>query len=546
MYGVSDNRSGSDLPSARRHGGAVGGGAASGSAGCASIVPPYLLTHLAEQGDSPAARCARATLQDRERTHPSRTGGVRPGEPRPDRSGPDAGSATPPGVPTVAPSGAPGAPPGPAADSGSGPNRTIYDAEQSTTLPGTVVRREGEPATGDVAVTEAYDGLGATWQLFKDAYGRDSLDGAGLPLLATVHYGQDYDNAFWNGDRMVFGDGDGEVFNRFTIAVDVIGHELTHGVINYTANLTYSGQSGALNESIADVFGSLVRQQQAGQSAEQADWLIGAGLFTPTVKGVALRSMKAPGTAYDDPQLGKDPQPATMDGYVETTDDDGGVHLNSGIPNHAFYLAAVGIGGNAWEGAGQVWYDVLTGPQLTADCDFATFAALTTDAARQRFGADSAQAAAVARAWEQVGLPVGTSPTPAPAPTPAPTPAPGPAPAPTPAPAPPPTSPAPTGPPLPAQVAVTRSGGVAGLRSERVVEPGQLPAELADEWQQVLGSGVLQQLQHTDEQQSGAVPDGYRYHLVAPESDLDVTVGEHQLPERLRALLSRTFRRAGG
>jgi Zn-dependent metalloprotease len=183
---------------------------------------------------------------------------------------------------------------------------------------------------------------------------------------------------------MVFGDGDGTVFNRFTIAVDVIGHELTHGVTQFTAGLDYQGQSGALNESVSDVFGSLVKQRSLGQSAGQADWLIGAGLFTPEVHGVALRSMKAPGTAYDDPQLGKDPQPATMSGYVETSDDNGGVHTNSGIPNHAFYLAATAIGGNAWEGAGQVWDDVLTGGSLPHDVDFATFAEATMAAAKAR------------------------------------------------------------------------------------------------------------------------------------------------------------------
>ena len=99
------------------------------------------------------------------------------------------------------------------------------------------------------------------------------------------------------------------------------------------------------------------------------------------MQGVALRSMKAPGTAYDDPRLGKDPQPADMSGYVDTTDDNGGVHINSGIPNRAFYLAAAAIGGHAWAAPGQIWYDVLTGPGITPDCDFATFAALTVAAA---------------------------------------------------------------------------------------------------------------------------------------------------------------------
>ncbi|GMA85648.1 hypothetical protein GCM10025868_08980 [Angustibacter aerolatus] len=155
---------------------------------------------------------------------------------------------------------------------------------------------------------------------------------------------------------------------------------------------------------MSDVFGSLVKQHLLGQSAASADWLIGEGLFTDAVQGVALRSMKAPGTAYDDPTLGKDPQPASMADLVDTSDDNGGVHINSGIPNRAFYLAATAIGGNAWEGAGAVWYDTLTGGSLEPDADFATFAAATVTAATARFGEGSPQAAAVADAWAQVGV----------------------------------------------------------------------------------------------------------------------------------------------
>ena len=160
-------------------------------------------------------------------------------------------------------------------------------------------------------MNEAYDGLGDTWKLYEDVYQRNSIDDAGMDLSGTVHFSQQYDNAYWDGEQMVFGDGDGVLFNRFTISVDVIGHELTHGVTGATADLAYKNQSGALNESISDVFGSLVKQYALGQSAAEADWLIGAGLLAKGVHGVALRSMKAPGTAYDDPQLGgKDPQPA--------------------------------------------------------------------------------------------------------------------------------------------------------------------------------------------------------------------------------------------
>ncbi|TJZ55754.1 M4 family metallopeptidase [Streptomyces piniterrae] len=291
--------------------------------------------------------------------------------------------------------------PGEAADK---PRRTIYDAEHREDLPGKKVHAEGDEPSADASVNRAHAGLGATFELFLKIYGRRSIDGAGLPLDATVHYGEKYDNAFWDGERMVFGDGDGQLFNDFTIATDVIGHELTHGVTQYTANLDYLGQSGALNESISDVFGSLIKQYSLGQSAEEADWLIGKDLLGPDIdSGQALRSMKAPGTAYDDDVLGKDPQPATMKDFVTTEDDNGGVHINSGIPNHAFYLAATALGGNAWERAGQVWYDVLTGGELAKDAQFADFAALTIAAARARFG-DGAEHEALVKAWSQVGV----------------------------------------------------------------------------------------------------------------------------------------------
>ena len=284
--------------------------------------------------------------------------------------------------------------------------RAVHDAQHGSQLPGKLVRGEGKPATSDASVNRAYDGLGDTWKLYWSAFQRDSLDGEGLELVASVHYQEQYDNAFWDGQQMVFGDGDGTYFNDFTSSVDVIGHELTHGVTQYTAGLTYVTQSGALNESLSDCFGSMVKQQALGQDAADADWLIGEGLFTAKVNGVALRSMKAPGTAYDDPVLGKDPQPADMDGYVrlpaDSQHDNGGVHTNSGIPNRAFYLAATSIGGTAWEGAGPVWYDVLTGSKITKDIDFAGFAALTVEAATARFGKNSIEAKAVLDAWQTV------------------------------------------------------------------------------------------------------------------------------------------------
>ena len=282
------------------------------------------------------------------------------------------------------------------------PQRSIYTANGTETQPGTLVRSEGQGPSGDLEVNEAYDGLGDTFYFYRDAYGRASIDDEGLPLAATVHYGDRYDNAFWDGSQMVFGDGDGELFNRFTISLDVIGHELTHGVTEDEAGLIYFRQSGAINESVSDVFGSLVKQVKLGQTADQADWLIGEGLLTDQVNGVALRSMKAPGSAYDDPVLGKDPQPAHMRDYVNTMKDNGGVHINSGIPNHAFYLAAVALGGRAWEKAGRIWYDALRDPRLRPTARFATFARTTVRAAQHSFGSE--EVAAVTDAWRQVGV----------------------------------------------------------------------------------------------------------------------------------------------
>ncbi|HLY08992.1 MAG TPA: M4 family metallopeptidase, partial [Planctomycetota bacterium] len=196
------------------------------------------------------------------------------------------------------------------------------------------------------------------------------------------------------------------IFQRFTQCLDVIGHELTHGVTQNEAALEYHDQSGALNESMSDVFGSLVKQYSLKQTAAQADWLIGSGLLAKGIKGDALRSMKAPGTAYNDPtHLGKDPQPATMADYVEGADDNGGVHINSGIPNHAFYLAAVAIGGNAWEKAGLIWYRALTS-RLHSTAQFSDAAAATYQIASELYGSGSAEAGAILSAWAGVGVPL--------------------------------------------------------------------------------------------------------------------------------------------
>ncbi|MFD8493044.1 M4 family metallopeptidase [Amycolatopsis sp. NPDC059657] len=280
--------------------------------------------------------------------------------------------------------------------------RFLYSAENKQTLPGKLIRAEGQPASGDVTVDEAYDGLGATFKLYWDIYQRNSIDNMGMDLKGTVHFGVKYNNAFWNGSQMVFGDGDGVIFNRFTIAVDVMGHELTHGVTGHQAGLVYHDQPGALNESMSDVFGSLVKQYALKQTAAQADWLIGQGLLATGINGVALRSMKAPGTAYNDPKLGKDPQPDHMSKYVNTTSDNGGVHINSGIPNKAFCLLAIALGNNAWDKAGRIWYTTLCDPRLSSTAQFLDFANLTAANASMLYGANEAQA--VIDAWAQVGV----------------------------------------------------------------------------------------------------------------------------------------------
>ena len=336
------------------------------------IIPPYILESIARTGTETQRACALKTL--------ARDGWIRSQRAvRPQvRSG---------GVESVGPP---------------RKNRLIYTAANTTNLPGTLIRSEGQGASGDVAVEEAYDGFGSTFDLYWDVYGRNSIDNNGMDLVGTVHYGDQYDNAFWDGAQMVFGDGDGTIFNRFTIAVDVIGHELTHGVTGATAALEYHDQPGALNESISDVFGSLVKQRSLGQMVAQADWLIGAGLWAAGIHGVALRSMRAPGSAYDDPLIGKDPQPDHMSRYVNTTSDQGGVHTNSGIPNRAFYLTAIGIGDNSWDVAGNVWYRTLLDSRLSANAQFQDFADLTADNANQIYGVPVR--ARVVQAWQDVGI----------------------------------------------------------------------------------------------------------------------------------------------
>ena len=334
------------------------------------IIPPQILRRLAEHADDePSRRSARATLEQMDAMRAQRAGML----------------VTMPAV------------------SAPGKRRRVFDAGHRETLPGKLVLNEGDPRAADVEVNEAYDGAGTTYNFFAEVFGRRSVDGKGLRLDSSVHYGDRFDNAMWNGEQMLYGDGDGKWFRRFTAAVDVIGHELTHGVTQFTAALQYDGQSGALNEHVSDVFGILLKQYKLRQTAAAADWLIGEGLFTARVHGKAVRSMAAPGTAYDDPVVGRDEQPAHMRDYYRGSDDNHGVHTNSGIPNHAFYLAAKAIGGYAWEAAGKIWYTVLT-TKLAANAHFKAFATATVATAAQLYGAGGREHQAVREAWRAVGV----------------------------------------------------------------------------------------------------------------------------------------------
>ncbi|MGM3175859.1 M4 family metallopeptidase [Dickeya lacustris] len=336
-----------------------------------SIIPPYILHRIINNGSDEERRCAQQTLMHVQSLMVTAVAHPETHEERSDTQ----------------------------------VLREIHDAGHQQTLPGNLVRKEGEPGNGDVAAEEAYTALGIVHDFFWKIFGRNSLDNKGLPLIGSIHYGKNYQNAFWDGRQMVFGDGDGKIFNRFTSSLDVIAHEMSHGVIESESSLLYFRQSGALSESLADVFGSMIKQYHHNQKVQQADWIIGEGLLSDEIDGKGLRSLSRPGTAYDDLLLGTDPQPAHMRDFVNTREDNGGVHLNSGIPNRAFYLAAIALGGYAWEKTGHIWYDAMCDKALPQNADFSIFARFTVEHAKKRFNA--AVAEAVLRSWHQVGIDTG-------------------------------------------------------------------------------------------------------------------------------------------
>ncbi|KAL8338977.1 hypothetical protein RB598_007343 [Gaeumannomyces tritici] len=284
--------------------------------------------------------------------------------------------------------------------------RAIYDAQKNpkeSKLPGKAIRLEGQDPTGDVAADSAYDNGGLVLQFYKDKFNWNSIDNKGMHVVSSVHFGINYENAYWDPSKMqmVYGDGDKFLY-KFAECIDVIGHEMTHAITEHTSPLNYQGQSGALNEHVSDVFGIMVKQFKEQEKAAEADWLIGEGCLLPGVKGVALRNMKEPGTAYSDPRFGKDPQPNHMSGFKVMTADNGGVHIYSGIPNRAFCLASIAFGGFSWEKAGQIWWHTMNSGRIPPRCNFVQFADVTVEVADEKYGEEAAKI--VREAWNTVGV----------------------------------------------------------------------------------------------------------------------------------------------
>jgi len=338
------------------------------------ILPPYILDHMAESSDPKVRKLAVEAIARSASLRATRV------------------ALSPFAARTVI------------ASAGARKSRLVYDCKNlgSTYLPGKLVRGEGGARSKDPAVNEAYDHSGTTYDFYNTVLGRNSLDDGGMTLVSSVHVGRKYNNAFWNGEQMAYGDGDGEIFIRFTKSLDVVGHELTHGVVSHTADLVYRDEPGALNEHFADVFGTLVKQWKKKQKADKADWLIGPDIMGPGTQAKALRTFKDELAYEDDPLLGTDPQPKHLSKKYNGTADSGGVHINSGIPNHAFYLLARALGGNAWEKAGLIWYNTLRALHQTSN--FADMVAMSTQNAGTLYGAGSAAEKAVAKAWKDVGF----------------------------------------------------------------------------------------------------------------------------------------------
>jgi len=273
---------------------------------------------------------------------------------------------------------------------------TVFDCEHGNVLPGRSVIQPY--SSGDDTARRTFTETTEVARFYREIFGRNSLDGEGMALMSSIHYSVDYNNAFWNGGQMVYGDGDGEIFLDFTRATDVIAHELTHGVTQFTAGLAYEGEAGGLNESMSDVFGTMFRQWRAGQNVAAADWLIGADILGPGARArgyTCLRDLADPGADHC-----LAPQPSHFSQYRKGMDP----HESSGMPNHAFQQAAMALEGHSWEIAGRIWFQALTGPAPSPNMTMKLFANRTRTAASKLFSGRPAVRAAVDVAWKVVGL----------------------------------------------------------------------------------------------------------------------------------------------
>lgn len=272
----------------------------------------------------------------------------------------------------------------------------LFNCQHGSILPGVAV--PNPQASGDATIKRTHKNTADVAKFFKQVFGRNSLDGQGMDLISSVHFGNKYNNAFWNGQQMTYGDGDNNIFVDFTRGNDVIGHELTHGLTQFTSQFVYANEPGGLNESMSDVFGSMFRQWQAKQTVKVADWLIGADIMGPAAKAqgfTCLRDMAKPNSPK-----ALAPQPSHFSAYHPGMDP----HTSSGIPNNAFYRAAMAVGGKSWEKVGKVWFQALTGYGSTPQLTMKQFADRTRTVAGQMFPAGGTVKKAVDTAWKAVGL----------------------------------------------------------------------------------------------------------------------------------------------
>lgn len=270
----------------------------------------------------------------------------------------------------------------------------------------TVIMCEEDTKAPSKPAGRVFDSIGTIRSFFKEKLNIDQMFGCSADINAVIHYGTNYSNAFWNSQAIFFGDGDGEVFGPFYNDIDIIAHELAHGFISSKADFRYVYQSGALNESVADVLGIMVKQYLNNETANDSNWLLGENLFIDQVKAPALRSMKNPGDAYNLSDDIKDPQVGHMSEFrrLPLHIDNGGVHINSGIPNKAFYLLATTLGGYTWDVAGKIWVAAVSDESVTEKATFLEFANATIRAAKTLFGYDIAEK--TQQSWLDVGLEV--------------------------------------------------------------------------------------------------------------------------------------------